>query len=173
MPRMRDTSENWASAIWERTGFWWWELMALFLWGRHFGTLVAEPFVQWSIGPLCAIIPRGSLRRNAFCARGAVNVAAFEETAVSLGLASPVLHCWSAQLREADLVENQSPCNASFTAGHLGPMFGGVAEHPVHPWPQVLSSLLYLHYCSPTKLRPHFVSIRQTKTIPTSILFTV
>lgn len=48
-------------------------VMALFLWGRHFGTLVS------SIGPLCAIIPRASLRRNSVCARGTVNVAAFDD----------------------------------------------------------------------------------------------
>lgn len=125
----------------------WW----LFLLGRLFGKLMAKSFVQQSIGWLCAIIPRGSLRRNAFCARGTVNVTALPS---GLGISSPALLVCSAQ-RAQPGGDIKAPAVLPSLLDTWDPRLG-VGEHRVHPWPQVLSSLLYLHYCNSTKIEASF-----------------
>lgn len=122
MLRVRDASEGWAGADLERD-----RVLVLgadgFLWGRHFGKLMAETFVWWFIGQH----PKGSSRRNAFCAaeeQQMCQLAVMGQLCPRLGI-SISLHCWSAQLRGASLMGTLKSCSASFTAGHLGPTLRG------------------------------------------------
>lgn len=121
MLRVRDASEGWAGADLGKDG-----VLVLgadgFLWGRHFGKLMAGTFVWWFIGQLWPH-PKGSWRRNAFCAaeeQQMCQLSVMGQLCPRLGI-SISLHCWSAQLREANLVGTWKSCSASFTAGHLGP----------------------------------------------------
>lgn len=98
------------------------------------------------------------------------NVTVFSDgIAVPLSLASPTSLCC---LERLSWWGRYSPCSASCTAVHLGPMLSGggavICTHDLKFW----VPFICITGAQP-KLRPHFISIGQTKTIPTSILFTV
>lgn len=120
--------------------------------------------------------PKGLLEKEwILCYRGTVNVTAFtDRTAVPPGLASPVsLHCWSAQLRGAKLVGTLKPLQCFVHCWTFGTHAQGwestVCTHDLKFW---VPFFICITGAQP-RLRPHFISIGQTKTIPTSILFTV
>lgn len=157
MPSMRESSESWASAdlgkdrvlVLGVDGF-------LSLWKTFWKTDGRNIFsaIHWAT---VWHRPKGFLEEECIlCCRGAANVTAFTDgTALPPGLASPVsLHCWSAQLREAKVLGTLKPLLRSLL--DIWDPRLGLGEHRVHPWPQVLSSLLYLHYWSPTKIEASF-----------------
>lgn len=90
------------------------------------------------------------------CYRGTANGTAFSDgTAVPPGLASPApLMVYSAQKGQPG-GDIKAPAVLHALLDIWDPHLG-VGEHRVHPWPQVLSSLLYLHYWNPTKIEASF-----------------
>lgn len=143
--------------IWERTEFWCWELMALILWGRHFGKLMAETFVQ-PLGDCVASSQGASGEGMHSVSQRTSKGDSFQwrdSCAPRLGISSqPALLVCSAQKGQPG-----GDIKASAMLHSLLDIWdprSGMGEHRVHPWPQVLSSLLYLHYWSPTKIEASF-----------------
>lgn len=66
------------------------------------------------------------------------------------------LCCWAAWCAEADLVGTLQPLRCSMRCHAFGTCALRWGGRRVHPWPQVSSSLLYLHYWNPTKTEPSF-----------------
>lgn len=108
--------------------------------------------------------PKGLLERECIpCHRGPVNVTAFNEgTAVPPGLASPVsLHCWSAQLREANLVGTLKLLQCFIHCWTFGTHAQGW-ERSCAPMTSSFEFPSLFALLEPNQdLRPHFISIRQ------------